>query len=254
MNRELLITLLKKDIKDRYLGSYLGIFWLVIQPILSIFIFWFVFQVGFKTASVGEHPFFLWLVAGILPWFYFSEAFSSASSSVVEQANLIKKISFNSLLLPIVKIINSLFIHLFFILMFTFIALAYGYNITFEWISLLYYLGCLILLTTGISLITSSLNPFIRDISQVVGVLVQFGFWLTPIFWNLNTIPERFQKLFEYNPVYYIVKGYRDVVLDGTPFWYEPKKAILFLCFVIILNIVGLAIFRKLRPHYPDVL
>lgn len=254
MNRELLITLLKKDIKDRYLGSYLGVFWLVIQPIISIFIFWFVFQVGFKTASVGEHPFFLWLVAGILPWFYFSEAFSSASSSVVEQANLIKKISFNSLLLPIVKIINSLFIHVFFLVLFTIIALSYGYNITFEWISLLYYLACLILLTTGVSLITSSLNPFIRDIGQIVGVLVQFGFWLTPIFWNLNTIPERFQKLFEYNPVYYIVKGYRDVILDNTPFWYEPQKAILFLCFVIILNVVGLAIFRKLRPHYPDVL
>ncbi|ROP20111.1 ABC transporter permease [Vibrio crassostreae] len=254
MNRELLITLLKKDIKDRYLGSYLGVFWLVIQPVISIFIFWFVFQVGFKTASVGEHPFFLWLVAGILPWFYFSEAFSSASSSVIEQANLIKKISFNSLLLPIVKIINSLFIHVFFLVLFTIIALSYGYNITFEWISLLYYLACLILLTTGVSLITSSLNPFIRDIGQIVGVLVQFGFWLTPIFWNLNTIPERFQKLFEYNPVYYIVKGYRDVVLDNTPFWSEPQKAILFLCFVIILNVVGLAIFRKLRPHYPDVL
>ncbi|WP_210459280.1 ABC transporter permease [Vibrio crassostreae] len=254
MNRELLITLLKKDIKDRYLGSYLGVFWLVIQPVISIFIFWFVFQVGFKTASIGEHPFFLWLVAGILPWFYFSEAFSSASSSVIEQANLIKKISFNSLLLPIVKIINSLFIHVFFLVLFTIIALSYGYNITFEWISLLYYLACLILLTTGVSLITSSLNPFIRDIGQIVGVLVQFGFWLTPIFWNLNTIPERFQKLFEYNPVYYIVKGYRDVVLDNTPFWSEPQKAILFLCFVIILNVVGLAIFRKLRPHYPDVL
>jgi lipopolysaccharide transport system permease protein/teichoic acid transport system permease protein len=254
MNKELLTTLLKKDIKDRYLGSYLGVVWLIVQPVLSIFIFWFVFQVGFKTASVGEHPFFLWLVAGILPWFYFSEAFSSASSSVVEHANLIKKISFNSLVLPAVKIINSLFIHLFFVGLLLILLVLYGYNISLQWISLAYYIFCLILLVTGISLITSALNPFIRDVGQIVGVLVQFGFWLTPIFWNLNTIPERFQKLFEYNPVYYIVAGYRDLLLDNIPFWHEPKKAIAFMFFVFVLNLIGLAVFRRLRPHYPDVL
>jgi len=254
MNKNLIKELLRNDLRRRYLGSYLGVFWLIIQPIISIFIFWFVFQVGFKTASVGEHPFFLWLVAGILPWFYFSEAFSGASASIIEQANLIKKISFNSIVLPVVKIINSLLIHLFFILIMMALFFYYGYAPTLSWLSLIYYLLCLVALINGFSLISSALTPFIKDISQIVGVIIQFGFWITPIFWNVKSIPLSYQSIFEYNPVYYIVNGYRDVLLDNQPFWNEPTKAIYFLLFVLILNVIGFKIFTNVKPHFPDVL
>ena len=106
-NRSLLFQLTVRDFKSRYLGSYLGLIWAFIQPLITILIFWFVFELGFKSAPVGNFPFILWLMTGIIPWFFISESLGSGTGSVVENSYLVKKIVFRVSMLPVIKILSG---------------------------------------------------------------------------------------------------------------------------------------------------
>ena len=117
-NRRLVMKLAKNDFKTRYAGSYFGTFWAFVQPVVTILVYWFVFSVGFRsnTDELGV-PFVLYLVAGIVPWFFFSDALSGGTNSLLEYNYLVKKVVFNISVLPVVKIISALFVHGFFVLL-----------------------------------------------------------------------------------------------------------------------------------------
>ncbi|MEQ8171616.1 MAG: ABC transporter permease, partial [Candidatus Eremiobacterota bacterium] len=95
---------------------------------------------------------------------------------------------------------------------------------------------------------------FIRDLSQVIGVILQFFFWLTPIFWSLKMVPEKMHWFFKMNPVYYITEGYRETFIYKIWFWEHPCLMLYFWGFTLTVFVLGALIFRKLRPHYADVL
>lgn len=206
-SRKLIFELTKKDFQMKYLGSYLGILWAFVQPTITILIFWFVFEVGFKSMPVENVPFILWLMSGMIPWFFFSESVMNATNSIIDNSYLVKKVVFRVSVLPIIKILSALFIHLFFIAFLFIMFMIYGYMPNVYNLQIIYYLFATIVLVLGISWITSSLVIFMRDIGQVVAMLLQFGFWLTPIFWSFKMVPEKYHFIFKLNPVYYIEKG-----------------------------------------------
>lgn len=253
-NRYLLWDLTKKDLKQRYLGSYLGILWAFIQPIITVFIFWFVFQVGFKSMPVDNFPFILWLICGMFPWFFFSEAWSSATNSIVANSFLVKKVVFRVSLLPIIQIMSALLVNLFFIAVLFIMFALYGYMPNICNLQVVYYLFALICLTFGLSLITSSLIIFLKDIGQLVGMMLQFGFWGTPIFWSLKILPEQYQWILKINPMYYIVEGYRNSFIYHEWFWNLGWTNLSFWLITICIGLFGVFIFKKLRPHFADVL
>lgn len=253
-NRRLLKDLVKNDFKSRYLNNYLGILWAFIQPAISVLIFWFVFQVGFKAAPVQDVPFILWLVAGMIPWFFLSEALSSATNAILDNSFLVKKIVFRVSLLPIVKITSAVIVHLFFMVFMMSMYIIYGYEPNLYWFQMLYYLFSAIIFLLGISWITSSVVIFFRDLGQLVSMSIQFGFWLTPIFWSLTMVPEEYRWLFELNPAYYITQGYRDALINHIWFWEKPMEALLFWGITLAFFALGAIVFRKLRPHFADVL
>jgi ABC-type polysaccharide/polyol phosphate export permease len=253
-NRRLLIDLIKNDFKSRYLNNYLGVLWAFVQPTITILIFWFVFQVGLKVAPVQNTPFILWLIAGMIPWFFFAESLGSATNSILNNSFLVKKIVFRVSLLPIVQIASALIIHLFFLLFMFGMFLYYGYAPSVYWFQVLYYLFATVILLLGISWITSSVVIFFRDLGQLVTMLIQFGFWLTPIFWILSMVPESYRWIFKLNPVYYITQGYRDALIDHIWFWEKPIETLQFWIITGLFFALGAIIFRKLRPHFADVL
>lgn len=253
-NRRLLIDLIKNDFKSRYLNNYLGVLWAFIQPTITILIFWFVFQVGFKSPPVQETPFVLWLIAGMIPWFFFAEALGSATNAILDNSFLVKKIVFRVSLLPIVKIASALIIHVFFIMFMLGMFLYYGYMPTLYWLQILYYLFATVILLLGISWITSSIVIFFRDLGQLVSMGIQFGFWLTPIFWMLTMVPEAYRWIFKLNPVYYITQGYRDALINNVWFWNKSMETLQFWVITAMFFTLGAIIFRKLRPHFADVL
>lgn len=253
-NRRLLKDLVKNDFKSRYLNNYLGILWAFIQPTISILIFWFVFDVGFKSAPVQNVPFILWLIAGMIPWFFISEALSSATSAILDNTFLVKKIVFRVSLLPIVKIASAVIVHLFFMGFMMGMYILYEFEPSLHWFQMVYYLFASIVFLLGLSWVTSSVVVFFRDLGQLVGMSIQFGFWLTPIFWSLSMVPQEYRWLFELNPAYYITQGYRDALINHVWFWEKPMEALAFWSIAVLFFALGAIVFRKLRPHFADVL
>lgn len=165
------------DFNKKMSGSYFGFFWLLANPLITIILYWFVFQIGFKSSNTTEGiPFVPWLICGMVPWFYFSEALSSATSCFFEYSYLVKKVVFRIGMLPIVKVISAIFIHLFFLIFTIIIVIFYDIYPELYILQLIYYIFCLLFLLTGLSLLTSSIVPFFKDLSQIVSIALQLGF------------------------------------------------------------------------------
>ena len=253
-NRGVLFQLTARDFKSRYLGSYLGLLWAFINPIITIMIFWFVFQVGFKSAPVGDFPFILWLITGIVPWFFIADTLISGTGSIVENSFLVKKIVFRVSMLPIVKLLSALVVHIFFVFVIFVVFAAYHIYPDIYAIQVIYYVLSSIILLLGLTWFTSALMVFLKDTGQVVAIFVQFGFWLTPIFWSITIVPEKYQIYLKLNPFYYITEGYRDCFIHKIWFWQHPLYTTYFWILTGMMFVTGAVIFARLRPHFADVL
>ena len=244
----------KNDFKQRYLGNILGIAWAFIQPTVTVIIFWFVFQVGFKSQPVDNFPFILWLVAGMFPWFYFAEGLTSGTTSIMVNAFLVKKVVFRVSLLPIIPLFSALLVHIFFVFFMFCMFMYYGYSPNIYWIQIIYYLFATSVLILGLSWITSSVVVFFKDMGQFVTMIIQFGFWLTPIFWSISTVPEKYHWIINLNPMTYIVEGFRNSMIYHLWFWEDISKTLYFWTFTLTVFVLGGLTFKKLRPHFADVL
>lgn len=253
--RSLVYELTRRDFKTKYLGSYLGIIWAFVHPTIYIVILWFVFQFGFKSKPVEDVPFILWLLAGVIPWFFFSECLGNATNAIVESSFLVNKMVFNIGLLPVVKILSSLFIHIFFIAFIFIMFLAYGYKPNIYNVQVFYYLFAACVLLLGLSWVTSSMIVFLRDVGPLVTMMLQFLFWITPIFWSANILPSQMQVLLKLNPVYYLTEGYRNAFIYKVWFWkVNSLWTVYFWCLTITIFFIGVLVFRKSRPHFADIL
>ena len=252
--KTLLFNLAKNDLKSRYAGSFFGIVWALIQPLVTILVFWYVFQVGFKSAPINNVEFILWFAAAYIPWVYFNDGLMSSTNCLYEYSFLIKKIKFPVSLLPLVKICSSAMIHSFFICFIFFMYLVYGYSFDVMWFQALYYTFALTCLLVGLSWIMSSLAVFFKDFSQIVAVVLQVGFWLTPIFWSSEGMSEVVLFTIKLNPLYYITQGYRDTFFYSVSFMEHPTLTAYFWVVTGIVFIVGAVLYQKLRPHFADIL
>lgn len=254
-NRNLIVQLAKNDFKSRFAASYLGGIWAFIQPIVTIIIYVFVFQYGLKAgAPVEGITYVLWLVSGIVPWFFFQDALLSATNSLIEYAYLVKKVVFKINILPIVKITSALFVHLFFIIITILLYIANGRSFDIYIIQIVYYSFCAMILAVGLSYITSSVVIFFRDLGQIVNIILQFGMWLTPIMWDVSIMGPTLRKLMKLNPVYYIVYGYRDAFYNQTWFFEKPDQTVYFWVVTGLIFLAGMFVFKKLEKHFADVL
>lgn len=253
-NRGLLLQLTVRDFKSRYLGSYLGLLWAFIQPLVTILIFWFVFEVGFKSAPVDDFPFLLWLITGIIPWFFIADTLSSATNSIVENSFLVKKVAFRVSMLPITKLLSALTIHVFFVFVIFLFFIVYGIRPSLYNLQVVYYGFATGVLLLGVSWLTSALIIFLKDVGQIVGMGLQFGFWLTPIFWAINIIPQKYHFYLKLNPIYYIIQGYRDSFINNVWFWQHPFYGLYYWALAGFVFITGAIVFNRLRPHFADVI
>ena len=127
-NRSLVRNFSKNDFKTKFAGSYLGIVWAFVQPVVTILVYWFVFEIGLKAGRDCQYPFIVWLTAGLVPWFFFSEAWNSGTNALIEYSYLVKKVVFKINILPFVKVLSSLFVHLIFVCIAIFLSWGYGYT------------------------------------------------------------------------------------------------------------------------------
>jgi ABC-type polysaccharide/polyol phosphate export permease len=250
----MIVELTKNDFKAKYLGSYLGIFWAFIHPTITILVLWLVFQFGFKSMPVNDYPFVNWLISGIIPWFFFTESLGNGTSSIVDNSFLVKKVAFRVSLLPIIKILSALAIHVFFIFVVIIINWFYGFEPTIYTLQIFYYLFALILLLLGLTWLTSAIYVFFKDTAQVISIIISLGFWVTPVYWTFSIVPDKYKLFFKFNPMIYIVEGYRSAYLYHTWFWDDMPSFILFWCETCLVLVMGVFVFRKLRSQFSDVI
>lgn len=252
--RQLIWTLAIADFKKRFIGSYLGIFWMFLQPIVSIIIYYFVFQVGFRSNPVDNMPYVLWLMPGLIPWFFYNDTLQAGVSTLNSYKHLVKKMVFRTDILPLMKVVSGLISHLIFVIVLFVVFLFFGEKPSFWWVQTVYYLVCNILLVTGLVYLTAAINVFIKDMGQLVVILLQFGFWTSPIMWDMSMMPEKFHWLLRLIPVTYIVEGFRDCFVYHVGFWEKPWYTIYFLVITSLIFIVGVRLFKRLEPHFADVI
>lgn len=258
-NRRLVLTLAKNDFKTKYAGSYLGIVWAFIQPVVTILVYWFVFTVGFRAGSQGNLgvPFVLYLVAGIVPWFFFQDALIGGTGALLSYDYLVKKVVFHIRVLPVVKIISALFVHCFFVAFTLVLYICYGKLPDGYSLQIFYYTFCVFALVLGMSYVTSAVSVFFRDLIQVINIGLQVGVWLTPIMWIAEDAladHELLLQVLRLNPMYYVVSGYRDAFITKTWFWENPGWTLYFWAFTAAFFILGTWVFERLKIHFADVL
>lgn len=258
--RKLIWDLAKADFRKRFVGSYFGIIWMFVQPIVTVLVYYFVFGLGFRSGDPIEGvPYVLWLVPGIVPWFFFSEGLNMGTSCLQEYSYLVKKVVFRVEILPIIKMISCFIVHLIFALIMIGLYLCFSWFPKASWIQILYYSFATFMLSLAITYFTSAVHVFFKDMAQIVSICLQFGMWLTPIMWQLELFDDKpfYQMLvtvMKFNPMYYIVAGYRDSMIMGNYFWQRPTMTLYFWAVTIGLFLIGLRIFKRLRPHFSDVL
>ena len=259
-NRRLVAKLAKNDFKTRYAGSYLGIVWAFIQPVITILVYWFVFSVGFRsgTGDLGV-PFVLYLVAGIVPWFFFSESVNSITNCLQEYNYLVKKVVFKVEILPIIKLISCLLVHAFFVVIMFGMYLIIGRMPSVIWFQLVYYSLAASLLALGIGFFTSAVNVFFKDMAQIVSICLQFGIWMTPIMYHESMFTgcrKMGGSAVQLNPFYYCGGRVAGIpMLTGNWFWERPTLTLYLLgalprwcfCWDLRCSSVSVPIFSDVR-------
>lgn len=260
VNFDLLRTLVRRDLEARYKGSVLGNLWPLLNQLSQLLIYTYVFSIVLKVKlSLKGLPtddnltFGLWLFAGLLPWIAFTGGLNQAAGSVVGQQNLVKKVVFPLVLLPLVPIL-SMFIESAFGLMALIVLVAVSSQTLHSTLGLLPLVWLpQLLLTAGLGYLAAGLTVFLRDVPQTLGVVLNLWFYLTPIVYPALLIPEKLQAwVFWLNPLAAIAEVYRDLVLIGeVKHWGEWGVASLVS---ILVFSGGLLVYQRLRPAFADVL
>ncbi len=255
-SRHLIWKLAKNDFKKRYAGSYMGAVWAMVQPVVTVLMYYIVFDkiMGNTGRGAEDVPFVLFLTAGLVPWFYFTEALNNGTNALLEYNYLVKKVVFKISVLPIIKIIAATFIHVFFVGVLLVVAAIYGYYPTIYTIQIVYYSFCLFIFVLALCYSTCAIVVFFKDLSQIINIALQIGMWATPILWDINGLNDEWMTVLKLNPLVYIVNGYRSAIYEQQWFFRDFFSTMYFWIVTVVLFGLGALVFKRLKVHFADVL
>lgn len=248
------LSLARRDLTAQGEGSMLGSVWLIIQPLLFFGLVYLVFTYGLRVTSAANEPFVLWFMIGYIPWVYFASCLTDMTWLIRSYSYLLPHQSVDPALLPLVKITSHSSVHAIFLLAVILFSFHQGQPLGLATLGIFVYFIMMVGLLLGLGWIVAAISVFSKDASNLVLLISQFGFWLTPIFWDPNQLPQKAQWLVQLNPMHYIVAGYRRCL-----FGYDFPVAQLivdgaFCVFIIALLLIGRYVFRRLQPHFLEVL
>ena len=242
-----------KDIKARYAGSGLGVFWTVMMPLFQILLYWFVFStvMRVKPHSGGHIPYVLFLLSTYFFWLAISDSVVRSGGTMIENAELVKKVPFPVIILPISITLSCYAQSMVGVALFV-IAYAFSGFLHLSVILIVPVLAMQLLFSIGLGMILAAVIPFMRDLQQMIGYVLQGMFFLSPILYSMEAIPEAYRGLAYLNPVTLYIEAYHSVVFDGTlpGAWHMGGMA---LCSGLFL-FVGVKTFKRLNEGFADVL
>jgi lipopolysaccharide transport system permease protein len=207
--REMLKNSIRKEVRGKYKGSFLGIIWSFLNPLFMVLVYSIVFPLILR---VSEKNYPLFLVVGLIPWTYFTNVITQGTISIMANSNLIKKVYFPREILPISVATSGLINFLFsFVIVVVFLVVGgIGVSSLFIFLPLIIFVQYIVQLS--IVFVLSSINVFFRDLEHIITVLIMILFYLTPIIYNPTAIPEKYRIIFNLNPMVHIITAYRSVL------------------------------------------
>lgn len=248
--------LAKADLVKTYRGSALGWSWAIIKPVVTIFVYWFAFSIGLRAGKpVNGYPFFLWLVASVVPWFYMSEMITGGTDCIRRYSYLVTKMKFPVSTIPTFVNISKFMIHVMLVYIVIILFRLFGYTPDIYLLQLPVYMLLTFIFFNVWGLFSAPLGAMSKDYVNLVKSFITAVFWLSGILWDPNTVKNAvLRKVLKVNPVTFLISGYRNCFIDKIWFWQQPKRLFYFALVTIILLILGIRIYKKLRKDIPDVL
>jgi lipopolysaccharide transport system permease protein len=248
---ELLMNLTRREVKGRYSQSLFGAGWAIAQPLATMAVFTLVFS-RLAQMPTGGAPYPLFAFAALVPWFFFSNSVMSGTMSLVTYRNIVTKTYFPREIVPLAQV-GSRLVDLaassgLFVVLMIYYEVSVG-----RWVAMApVFLVLLLLFTLGVTLTTSAINVFYRDVNPVVQIGLQLWLYLTPVAYPLAAVPERYRAFWLANPLSGVVEGLRDVLVFGR----EPQWAVVGISTMLILAIftIGIVLFKSTDKYFADVI
>ena len=246
--RQMIYSLVRKELRGRYKGSILGFMWTFVNPLLQLLVYTMVFSVILRS---DIEKYYIFLFVALIPWNFFSACLAGGASSVINEKEMVKKIYFPRQVLPI-SYVTTAFVNMLLCFLVVFLVVIFsGIGINFN--ALLYLPIFLIveyLLGLGIALISSALNVYFRDLEYILGVVSMAWTYLTPVMYSIDIVPEKLISIFMLNPMTPIIVGCRDIL------YYKqiPELSTLLHAFIlgVLVVIIGWIIFDKCEKHFVE--
>jgi len=253
IHRYLIFNLSLRDFQKKYIKNNLGLTWAILDPVAFVVIMYFVFGPRYGDKGANAIPFYVYLVTGYIAYELFNNSVMSICTTIKEHSFLLNKVSFRSAILPIVTLVSNLMVHLVVLGICFFVLIINKIYPSWYWVQLIYYIFALAVFVIAVGWLTSSIYLFFPDVRNILSIITRILFFVTPIFWKMEGLPPVNQFILKFNPVYYIVNGYRECLLTHTWFWERPVITGYFWLVCLTFLVIGVAVFKKLRPHFADV-
>ncbi|GAA0071222.1 ABC transporter permease [Clostridium sardiniense] len=248
------ILISKADLVKFYKGAALGYAWAVIRPMVTIAVYLFAFQMGIrKSGYVDGFPFLLWLIAGLGPWFFISDAIVGGAMSIRQYRHFVTKMKFPISTIPTFVLLSKLYVQIMLLAFIVLIFAAYGYYPDIYYLQFLYYIPTMYIFFLVLSWTLSSLSVISRDFENLVKAAIQAVLWLTPILWNIRGLSPTMKFIMKLNPVNYFIEGFRDIFLYKE--WFFQGTYSIYIWIVILITaLIGSHVYKKLYKDFTDVL
>lgn len=248
--REMIISLVRKDLRGRYKGSVLGFLWTFINPLLQLGVYTLVFSVILNSTI---DKFYLHLFVALIPWMFFSASLTGGASSILASKDMVKKIYFPREVLPIAYVMSAFVNMLFCFVVIFVVILVSGTPLNFKAILCLPIIMIVeFILAMGGAMLTSALTVYLRDLEYILGIITMAWMYMTPIMYSVDIVPKHLLPIFYLNPMTPIIIAYRDILYYSK----VPELGTLLHALVLglFILIIGTLVFRKLQKHFVEEL
>lgn len=249
-----IMSIARYEIISENRDSNLGMLWSILNPLIYILTYWFVFGMGIRNNKpVDGIPYLHWMLAGLIVWFYMSSCIRKGTNAIQSKLNILEKIKFPVSILPATIVMSKMIEHIIMIILLYIFFITQGFKPDIRNLQIIYYLFCSVVFCISFGMVFSVLSILVKDIKKIIPSALRILMYITPILWTTENLTNGFQFIMKCNPIYYIVDGYRRSLFSVYGYTIDILSTIIFWLITIGLFIVGCILMYKYRYKFIDI-